>query len=49
LRSIRSAGSTGEKDIVFIYLNDKRSKPEGAEVVAAFVAARQSFPTHPQT
>jgi hypothetical protein len=38
LRSSRSGGSTGEEDIVFIYLKGKRSKPEGAEVVAAFVS-----------
>jgi hypothetical protein len=30
----------GEEDIAFIYLNDKGSKPEGAEVVAAFVPTR---------
>jgi hypothetical protein len=40
LRSNRSAGSTGEEDIVFIYVNDKGSKPEAAEVVAAFVLTR---------
>jgi hypothetical protein len=40
LRSNRSAGSTGEEDIVFIYLNGKGSKPEAAEVVAAFVPTR---------